>query len=49
MYETVKIVKGKRIYRMKGTHGFYWVDIGKNKKVTFKTQKAAAAYINRNF
>lgn len=48
MYETVKIVNGHEIYRMKGTHGCYWVDIRKTERskvqMNFKTQKAAAAF-----
>lgn len=48
MYETVKVVNGHEIYRMKGTHGCYWVDIRKTAhgKISqnFKTQKAAAAF-----
>lgn len=48
MYETVKIINGHDIYRMKGTHGFYWVDITTTKKVHFRTIKAAAAYIVAN-
>ena len=44
MYETVKVVNGKEIYRMVGTHGFYHVRISKNKECTFKTIKAAAEF-----
>ena len=48
MYETVKVVNGYEIYRMKGTHGAYHVDIrvGKGWKEyqTFKTIKAAIAF-----
>ena len=49
MYETVKTVKGHDIYRMKGTHGAYHVNIreGKGWKEfhTFKTIKAAVEFI----
>ena len=49
MYETVKIVKGHAIYRMKGTKGFYHVNIreGKGWKEyhTFRTIKAAVEFI----
>ena len=44
MYEVVKVVNGHEIYRMKGTHGSYWVDIKKGVKRWFKTQKAAASF-----
>ena len=45
MYEVVKVVNGHEIYRMKGTHGSYWVDIKKGvQKRWFKTQKAAASF-----
>lgn len=50
MYETVKIVNGYEIKRMKGTHGFYTVtfwksEIGKSSKSrSFRTIKAAAAF-----
>lgn len=48
MYETVKVVNGYEIYRMKGTHGFYYVNIreGKGWKEfhSFKTIKAAAQF-----
>lgn len=49
MYETVKVVNGHEIYRMKGTHSAYWVDIktfsdGLKKQGFFKTIKAAAAF-----
>ena len=48
MYETVKVVNGYEIYRMKGTHGFYSVDVrtGNTWKAvaTFRTIKAAAQY-----
>jgi hypothetical protein len=50
MYETVKIVNGYEIKRMKGTHGFYTVtfwksESGKSSKYcTFNTIKAAAAF-----
>lgn len=44
MYEVVKVVNGHEIYRMKGTHGSYWVDIKKGVQRWFKTQKAAASF-----
>ena len=49
MYETVKIVKGHEIYRMKNTQRFYWVDINKHSRVNFRTIKAAAEFIETNF
>lgn len=49
MYETVKIVKGYAITRMKGTKGFYHVSIRKGKTWeefhTFRTIKAAVEFI----
>lgn len=49
MYETVKTVKGYEIYRMKGTHGAYYVNVreGKGWKEyhTFRTIKAAVEFI----
>lgn len=48
IYETVKTVNGHRIYRMVGTHGFYYVDIkhcGEGIVFrTFKTIKSAVAF-----
>ena len=48
MYETVKVVNGYEIYRMKGTHGFYSVDVRTGNAwkavATFRTIKAAAQY-----
>lgn len=50
MYETVKIVNGHEIKRMKGTHGAYHVNVreindrGFREFHTFKTIKAAAAF-----
>ncbi len=48
MFETVKIVNGYEIYRMKGTKGCYHVNIreGKGWKEfhTFKTIKAATQF-----
>ena len=50
MYETVKIVKGYEIKRMKGTKGFYHVNIREGKGFrefhTFRTIKAAVEFIN---
>ena len=53
IHEIVKVVNGKKVYRMKGTHGFYWVDVKTNKNGTgrsanFKTIKSAVEYINKN-
>lgn len=49
MYETVKIIKGHEIKRMKGTKGFYHVNIREGKGFrefhTFKTIKAAVEFI----
>lgn len=48
MYETVKIVNGYEIYRMKGTRGCYHVNIregrGWKEFHTFRTIKAAAEF-----
>ena len=48
MYETVKIVNGYEIKRMKGTHGAYHVNVredeGWREFHTFTTIKAAAAF-----
>ena len=49
MYETVKIVNGYEIKRMKRTHGAYHVNVreiakGFREFHTFKTIKAAAAF-----
>lgn len=50
MYETVKTIKGYDIYRMKGSRGFYYVNIREGKGFrefhTFKTVKAAVEFIN---
>lgn len=49
MYETVKVVKGYEIKRMKGTHGAYHVSIREGKGFrefhTFRTIKAAVEFI----
>lgn len=49
IYETVKIVNGYEIKRMKGTHGAYHVNVreGKGWKEfhTFRTIKAAVEFI----
>lgn len=50
LYETVKTVNGHDIYRMKNTHGFYYVNVTKEKNgcvayFSFKTIKAAEAFI----
>ena len=48
MYETVKIVNGYKIERMKGTKGFYHVNVKEGKGWrefhTFRTIKAATAF-----
>lgn len=53
MYETVKVVKGIPIVRMKGTRGVYHVNIreGKGWKEfhTFRSIKAAEKFINDTF
>ena len=49
MYETVKVVKGYEIKRMKGTRGAYHVNVREGKGVreihTFRTIKAATEFI----
>lgn len=52
MRETVKVVKGYEITRMKGCLGHYQVTLetterGMRKYMTFRTIKAAAEYINK--
>lgn len=51
MYETVKNVKGYEIYRMKGTHGCYHVNVREEKGwkqfYTFRTIKAAVEFIEK--
>ncbi len=51
MYETVKIVKGYEITRMKGTKGVFHVNVREGKGFrefhTFKTIKAATAFIEK--
>ena len=49
MYETVKEVKGYKVTRMVGTHGFYWVRVSANKAWNFRTIKAAVEFINKTF
>ena len=49
MYETVREINGHRIYRMANTHGCYWVDVKENVQVSFRTIKAATAYIKSHF
>lgn len=50
MYEVVKVVNGYEIVRMKGTRGFYHVNIREDDRTgfkefhTFRTIKAAAAF-----
>lgn len=51
MYETVKVVKGYKITRMKGTHGAYHVNVREDDQIgfrefhTFRTIKAATEFI----
>jgi hypothetical protein len=49
IYETVKTVNGYDIYRMKGTHGCYHVNVREDKGWrefhTFRTIKAAVQFI----
>ena len=49
MYETVKVVKGYEIKRMKGTRGAYHVNVREVKVFrefhTFRTIKAATEFI----
>ena len=49
MYETVKVVKGYEIKRMKGTRGAYHVNVREGKGFrefhTFRTIKAATEFI----
>lgn len=51
MYEVVKIVKGYKITRMKGTKGAYHVNVKEGKGFrefhTFKTIKAATEFIEK--
>lgn len=48
MYETIKVVNGYEIYRMKGTRGCYHVNIredrGWKEFHTFRTIKAATEF-----
>ena len=48
MFEVVKVVNGYEITRMKGTKGFYHVNVREGKGFrefhTFRTIKAAAAF-----
>ena len=51
MYETVKVVKGYKIERMKGTKGSYHVNVREGKGWrefhTFRTIKAAVEFIEK--
>ncbi len=53
MYETLKLVKGHEITRMKGSRGRYHVNIREGKEFkefhTFKTIKAATEFIETTF
>lgn len=44
MYETVKVVNGYEIKRMKGSRGFYHVNIRRGQFCTFRTIKAAVEF-----
>lgn len=44
MRETIKVVNGYEITRIKGTKGYYTVYITPNKFIPFRTIKAASAY-----
>lgn len=48
MYETIKVINGYAITRMKGTRGFYHVNVREGKGFreyhTFRTIKAATAF-----
>lgn len=50
MYEVVKVVKGYEIVRMKGTRGFYHVNVREGRGFrefhTFRTIKSAVEFIN---
>ena len=50
-YETVRVVNGYEITRMKNTHGIYYVNIREGKGwrefVQFRTIKAAAEYCEK--
>lgn len=52
MFEVVRVVKGYEITRMKGTRGFYHVNVkeddgkGFREYHVFRTIKAAAEFIN---
>ena len=52
MYETVKVVNGYEIVRMKGTHGAYHITVRKGNGwkafLTFSTIKAASAWAAAN-
>ena len=51
MYEVVRMVNGYEIVRMKGTHGFYHVNVKEGKGWrefhTFRTIKAATEFIEK--
>lgn len=51
MYEVVKVVKGYKIKRMKGTRGSYHVNVREGKGYrefhTFRTIKAATEFIEK--
>lgn len=51
MYEVVRVVKGYEIIRMKGTRGFYHVNVREGKGFkefhTFRTIKAAVEFIEK--
>lgn len=45
MYEVVKVVNGYKITRMKGTRGFFRVELTANSYVNFRTIKSAVEFI----
>ena len=51
MYEVVKVVKGYEIVRMKGTRGFYHVNVREGRGFrefhTFRSIKAATEFIEK--
>lgn len=44
IYETVETVNGHDIYRMKGTKGYYHVEVAPGEHRDFRTKKAARAF-----
>ena len=48
MYETLAIINGYRIFRVKGTRGFYYVKLTEHCNQIFRTYKAAKAFAESN-